>query len=34
MMTATGQIEERMTGVIDTLLDIIWNGLKSREEAA
>ncbi|MCK5595927.1 MAG: TetR/AcrR family transcriptional regulator [Candidatus Eisenbacteria sp.] len=34
MMTATGQIEERMPGVIDTLLDIIWNGLKPREEAA
>ncbi len=32
MMTATGQIEERMTGVIDTLLDIIWNGLKPRGE--
>ncbi len=34
MMTATGQIEERMTGVIDALLDIIWNGLRPREEAA
>lgn len=34
MMTATGQIEERMTGLIDTLLDIIWLGLKPREEAA
>lgn len=34
MMTATGQIEERMAGVIDTLLDIIWNGLKPRGEAA
>ncbi len=32
MMTATGQIEEHMTGVIDTLLDIIWKGLESREE--
>ena len=34
MMTAAGQIEERMTGVIDTRLDIIWNGLKPRKEAA
>jgi AcrR family transcriptional regulator len=34
IMTVTGQIEERMLGVIDTLLDIIWNGLKPREEAA
>ena len=34
MMTATGQIEERMPGVIDTLLEIIWTGLKPREEAA
>ena len=34
MMTAAGQVEERMTGVVDTLLDIIWNGLKPREEAA
>ncbi len=34
MMTASGQIEERMTGVIDALLDIIWNGLKPREETA
>jgi hypothetical protein len=32
--TMTGHIEERMPGVIDTLLDIIWNGLKPREEAA
>ena len=34
MTTLTGQIEERMTGVIDALLNIIWNGLKPREEAA
>ena len=34
MMTATGQIEERMSGVIDALLDIIWNGLKPREETS
>lgn len=34
MTTLTGQIEERMTGVIDTLLNIIWNGLKPREGAA
>jgi hypothetical protein len=34
MMTAAGQIEERMPGVIDTLLDIIWNGLKPREETS
>ncbi|MFH1689852.1 MAG: TetR/AcrR family transcriptional regulator [Candidatus Eisenbacteria bacterium] len=34
MMSMTGHIEERMTGVIDTLLDIIWNGLKPREETA
>jgi AcrR family transcriptional regulator len=33
MMTASGQIEERITSVIDTLLDIIWNGLRPREEA-
>jgi AcrR family transcriptional regulator len=33
MMTAAGQIEERMTTVIDTLLDIIWNGLRPRGEA-
>ena len=33
-MTATGQIEERMTGVIDTLLDIIWNGLTPRGETS
>jgi len=34
MMTATGQIEERMSGVIDALLDIIWNGLRPREETS
>ncbi len=34
MMTAAGQIEERITSVTDTLLDLIWNGLKPREEAA
>ncbi len=34
MMTATSQIEEGMTGVTDTLLDIIWNGLKPREETS
>ena len=32
IMTVTGQIEERISSVIDTLLDIIWNGLNPREE--
>jgi len=34
MTTATGHIEERMVGVIDALLDILWLGLKPREEAS
>ncbi len=34
MTTATGHIQERMVGVIDALLDIIWNGLKPREETS
>lgn len=33
MTTLSGHIEERMPGVLDRLLDIIWFGLEPREEA-
>lgn len=34
MTTVTGQMQDLMPGVVDTLLDLIWNGLRPREEAA
>ena len=30
--TVSGHIEERIPGVLDTLLEIIWNGLRPRED--
>ncbi|MBN2564211.1 MAG: TetR/AcrR family transcriptional regulator [Candidatus Eisenbacteria bacterium] len=33
MTTVSGQIKERMPGVVDRLLEIMWNGLRPREDA-
>lgn len=34
MTTVTGQMPEHIPGVVDTLLDVMWNGLSPREEIA
>ncbi|MFH1865911.1 MAG: TetR/AcrR family transcriptional regulator [Candidatus Eisenbacteria bacterium] len=34
MTTLTGQMQDVMPHVVETLLDLVWNGLKPREETA